>query len=63
MRAQEVLRDHKEGWTTLCGIDMLSGKFAAIGSSLSFAINYCYLFCLMTSLKLNENIISVAVQW
>lgn len=59
----EDLRDHEDGWTTLCGVDVIKWKPGAIGFNLSSATNPSYLFCLINSLTLKRNIIHIAGQW
>lgn len=59
----EALRDHEDGWATLCGVDVIKQKIGAIGFNLSSATSSVYLFCLINSLMLNRKMISIALQW
>lgn len=63
MKEQEVLKGQEESWAILCGVNVIGRKFAGIVSNFSSTANCNYLFCLISSLKLYNNNVPIAVKW
>lgn len=63
MREQEVLKGQEESWAILCGVNVIGRKFSGIVYNFSSTANCNYLFCLISSLKLYNNNVPIAVKW